>query len=480
MGRQIFRQESLDRLSSPEELDRLFTVVGIRAWLPLAALGLLLVTAIAWSVFGRIPETADGAGVLINPGKVRIVQAPLRFGGQIVDLPVRSGHVVEKGETLAELNQPDLQQQLQQAEDRFLQAQLTDKTQLKLETERMNLERILRQAQIQLIEESIANIQKMTDEMTKTNEKQTEEQRRNLTSNQKETKKLQVSITDKLRGLNRLWETKLVTMDAVIGTESNLAATNLQLTTLDLKLNELEMKSIDNRQYVIQQKSRVGDLRIQLNEVKLKETNSELEISQAQAARKSGLTELWQRIQTLKKYLADEKYVKSEFPGRILELSVQLGQVTSPGARIGAMEVKDSAGAQPQLKTLAYFPLRIGKRIKVGMPALVTPATVERERHGSILGEVTRVSTFPVSAEAAGASVGSPEIVQALMQPGGMIEVEIKLELDPKARSGFRWTSVGPEIEFAAGITAGVRVTLEKRAPITYLFPILKSSMGGQ
>jgi HlyD family secretion protein len=478
MGRQIFRQESLDRLSSPEELDRLFTVVGIRAWIPLAALGFLLVTAIVWSIFGRIPETADGAGVLINPGNVRVLQAPLRFGGQIVDLRVRSGQVVEKGAILAELNQPDLQQQLQQAKDRFLQAQLTDEAQLELETERKSLENILRPAQMELIQKSIANIQEQTGELAKVTEKQTEEQRRNLTRNQQETKDLQVSLTEKLRGVRRLLEAKLATMDGVISAESNLAATNLQLTTLDLKFNELEMKSIDSKQYVIQQKSRVDDLRIQLHEIKLKAANSELEISQAQAARKNGLTELRQRIQTLKKYLADEKYVTSDFPGRILELSVQLGQVTSPGARIGAIEVEDGTGTAPQLKTLAYFPLRIGKRLKVGMPVRVTPATVERERHGSIVGEVTRVSTFPVSAEAAGASIGSPEIVQALMQPGGMIEVEIKLEHDAKTRSGFKWTSVGPELEFGAGITAGVRVTIDERAPITYLFPILRSLEG--
>jgi HlyD family secretion protein len=478
MAKQIFRQESLDRLSSPEELDRLFTVVGIRAWVPLAALGFLLAAAIAWSIFGRIPETADGAGVLINPGNVRVLQAPLRFGGQIVKLHVRSGEVVKKGKKLATLYQPDLEHQLRQAKDRLREAKQTDEKQFALETDRMEKEKILRRDQATLIKESIENLKKLTDEIVTMNEKQIKEQRQELTRNQKETKNLYSGLITKLQDVRRLRENKLVTVDAVLNAESNLVGTNLQLTSLNVKLAELDLKSIDNKQYEIQQKSRAADLEIQLNEIKLKATNSKLEITQAQALRKSGISELKQRIETVENYLEDETYIKSDEPGRILELSVQLGQMTSPGARIGAMEVKESAGAEPQLKALAYFPVRTGKRLKPGMEARVTPATVERERHGSILGTVTRVSPFPMSAAAASASIGSPEIVQALMQPGGMIEVEIELERDPSTASGFHWTSGDPEMEFAAGITAGVRVTMVERAPITYLFPILKS-MGG-
>ena len=45
--------------------------------------------------------------------------------------------------------------------------------------------------------------------------------------------------------------------------------------------------------------------------------------------------------------------------------------------------------------------------------------------------------------------------------------------------SGFKWTSGGPNLKFSAGTTAAVRVTVDERAPITYLFPFLKSIMGG-
>ena len=49
--KQIFREESLERLSSPERLDRLMQIVDRRDWLPLSTLGALVVAAIIWSIF---------------------------------------------------------------------------------------------------------------------------------------------------------------------------------------------------------------------------------------------------------------------------------------------------------------------------------------------------------------------------------------------------------------------------------------------
>jgi hypothetical protein len=63
----IFRKESLERLSSPEQLDQLMQVVSPRSWLPLATLGCLVGLGLAWSIFGRIPVTASGQGILVNP-----------------------------------------------------------------------------------------------------------------------------------------------------------------------------------------------------------------------------------------------------------------------------------------------------------------------------------------------------------------------------------------------------------------------------
>lgn len=63
----IFRKESLERLSSPEQLDQLMQVVSLKSWLPLLSLGSLIALALLWSIVGRIPITATGKGILVHP-----------------------------------------------------------------------------------------------------------------------------------------------------------------------------------------------------------------------------------------------------------------------------------------------------------------------------------------------------------------------------------------------------------------------------
>jgi hypothetical protein len=66
MSTPIFRKTSLERLSSPEQLDELMHVTGPRNWLVMAGLGALLAAVVLWGVFGTIPTTATGEGVLVS------------------------------------------------------------------------------------------------------------------------------------------------------------------------------------------------------------------------------------------------------------------------------------------------------------------------------------------------------------------------------------------------------------------------------
>lgn len=61
----IFREESLERLSSPEQLDQLMRVVTPRSLLPLLAVGSLLGCGLVWSFLGKIPVTTTGKGALV-------------------------------------------------------------------------------------------------------------------------------------------------------------------------------------------------------------------------------------------------------------------------------------------------------------------------------------------------------------------------------------------------------------------------------
>ncbi|MCJ8279057.1 MAG: NHLP bacteriocin system secretion protein, partial [Rivularia sp. ALOHA_DT_140] len=59
------------------------------------------------------------------------------------------------------------------------------------------------------------------------------------------------------------------------------------------------------------------------------------------------------------------------------------------------------------------------------------------------------------------------------------IEAIAKLEIDSKTLSGYKWSSSqGPRLEVSPGTTTTVRVTVEERAPITFVLPILREWSG--
>lgn len=63
----IFRTKSLDRISSPEEIDEYMRVTSPSMWLVLGTVFLLLAAALLWSVTGRIEMTENGQITEIAP-----------------------------------------------------------------------------------------------------------------------------------------------------------------------------------------------------------------------------------------------------------------------------------------------------------------------------------------------------------------------------------------------------------------------------
>jgi hypothetical protein len=131
--------------------------------------------------------------------------------------------------------------------------------------------------------------------------------------------------------------------------------------------------------------------------------------------------------------------------------------------------------ASDRLINVAYFKIGDGKRIQPGMKVTIAPDTVKRERFGDILGSVTSVSPFPVTEQSAGALIGNIELATALISHSGQMQVITELNLDPSTFSGYEWSSAkrSPHQKLSPGTTTSVRVTLEEKAPISFVLPIL-------
>lgn len=98
----IFRKKSLDKLSSPEQLDKMIIINSPMTWLALAGGAFMIFVALLWGIFGRVPITEEGNGILLREGEVNSVYAGTQ--GVVTKVNVSSGDVVKKGDVLYEVS----------------------------------------------------------------------------------------------------------------------------------------------------------------------------------------------------------------------------------------------------------------------------------------------------------------------------------------------------------------------------------------
>ena len=112
------------------------------------------------------------------------------------------------------------------------------------------------------------------------------------------------------------------------------------------------------------------------------------------------------------------------------------------------------------------------------MDIQVTPDSVERERVGSIRGNIKKVSAFPVTLAEAERVIGNRELAEALTSGGYRMQIYADLT-SGDTPSGFEWTSSrGPDLELTAGTTTTARVVIDSRPPITFVLPFLRRASG--
>jgi HlyD family secretion protein len=114
-----FRKESLKKLNTPDDLDRLMPVTDERGWISLMAFGVFIISAIIWGFAGSIPTTINGTGVTTSAGYIKGVFA--FTSGELTEFKVRGGDTIDAGELIAVINQPDLKQTTENASEELIE-----------------------------------------------------------------------------------------------------------------------------------------------------------------------------------------------------------------------------------------------------------------------------------------------------------------------------------------------------------------------
>ncbi|WPL16488.1 multidrug efflux system protein EmrA [Thiorhodovibrio winogradskyi] len=416
MGQEIFRKSALERLSSPEQLDRLVTVVSPKNWLALLTITLLLAAVVAWGILGALPTLVKGNGILISSGgQITTIQAPA--AGTLTEILVDLGQEIEAGQVLARLSQTDAMQRLRSAQGLLeereralaqLQAQFEDELRLK----RANM--MLRRAALQ---DQIDAGAKRGDFL------------RERLANQESMQKRGLASRDEIE----------TTRDELNQVDEKVAQVRTQMATIEAE--ELDL------------------LATQANERRRAE---------------EAIHDAERQIRELEASLAEATVVTASARGILAEIKVNPGARVAEGQSLFALQ----SGGQ-SLELILYIPPQDGKRVKPGMSAQISPATVKQEEFGTIKGAVDWVSDFPASMDGMRAVLGSNELAQTFAPAGPPYVARVALEQDPVSVSGYRWTSrKGANLPLSAGTLCSAEITIERRAPITLVIPLLRELSG--
>jgi HlyD family secretion protein len=413
----VFRQAALDRLASPERLDELMQVTGPKAWLALSALGVLLLTLVGWGILGRINTRVEGQGILMGGDVYEVVP---RWSGRVTTIHVGVGQEVATGQLVAELDQPELRQAIDNAEARIGDLQEEDAYLRTVAERESDMQNTYYSEQTANLERTIAEQESLLELVG-----------------------AQLDREQQLFEQGHMPEAQLITAhEAHNSARTNLAASRAALT-----------------------------------QIRLDELNADFTIQRRLIASEQNIHEAERALDQLENDLTLQSGVYSTYSGRVLEVVVDQGAVVTPGRSL--MKISLIEGDAGSLRAIVFVGGIEAKRVRPDMVAQVAPSTVRPEEFGYMLGQVERVSEFPATPEGMRRVLKNDQLVQQMAAMGTVFEVHVKLTKDPGSTSGYGWTSGrGPAVTILDGTPATARIVIEHRRPVQVVIPALKRLFG--
>ncbi len=470
----IFRQQALEHLSTPEQLDQLLQVTTRKSWLPVLALVGGLVAAVVWSIVGSIPLAVEGEGIIVYPTKLVPLQA--LAAGQITALDVKEQDIVSKGQVLGKISQPELLQRREQEESRLAQLVATDEVLLRLHEERTNLERESVDRDRRRLKRRIETVQTTAEKRKASSDQFFASQQENITELSKETKKLAKDVEAEFAFWVKLFNDQQATEVEVHKAQRDLSDSRIRLADVRLRVHEIELQRIEAERAYQQQMNLVADLQFELAELVIKAAKVNQLWEERKYDSKLRIQEVRDSVDRCQKELEAKGLIISEHSGRISGVAAAVGQIVDMGERLGFIATEAPGD---ELVAAIYYNVGDGKKIDQGMVAHISPTMIPRERWGSMIGTVRSVSGRAVTTERVTHVVGNPEVARRLTATGNKIQVFASIDPDALSKSGYKWTSGrGPDEKITQGTTVSVRITVESRRPITYVIPLLKEWSG--
>lgn len=412
----LFRESTLDRLSTSDRLDQTLAVSSAKGWLALSMLGGMTASVFAWSILGEVSTFVSAPGILLGRGGV-IVDAVSTGTGSLTDVLLAVGDRVEEGSVIAVIVDSEAEEQHRTA------VAVVDEAARGLEALRA-----ARDAENAVRAENVAR-----------------QRRRHET--------MEESARDSVQVAREFLEaTRVFVAEGLV-------------TRIDLDQSQRAFDGAQRELFAILRERE----ELEYDEVRRRH-EQEAEIAEQEAslqAAKHAVSELEARLATHE--------ILAPVAGRVAEIKAAVGAVLNAGAPVLSIRP-----ATESLEALIYVAPVDGKRVVPGMQVLVSPSSARREEYGAIRGRIAEIAAFPASQQGMVAVLQSPDLAEAFSSEGPPYAGRVTLDTDPLTASGLAWTSSrGAGLTVSSGTLVDVEIKLASRPPITLVAPALRQFLDG-
>lgn len=420
-----------------EQLDARLRIVPVRGWLYLVGVFLTLASFVAFACLYHAPLKVEGRGIILTKNRgddPPLLQVTAPAAGRLRAVFVRIGEEVGQGQTLAEIDQSELQDSYDEVD-----AELAN---LLAEDARMNE---LDAIEAGLRAQALAALEQTLEENLERDQRRLERHRK------------------------------------ILQTDRRLLRESL-VSDLEMQKNQSEADAVE---------AAVGASRARLDELKFDQREDQTKREKERAKRAVEIEKARTRLALLAQRLKRDTRVVSPYAGRVIDLMLTEHALVDKGA-VAALLRPDRTG-RPPMEAIVFVPAGLGKKIHKKDLVEVSPDTVRRQEHGFVRGVVTETSEIPATEAAMLAELKHKNLVSSFAgQYSGqvLLFVHVDLDEDPTARDAggevvgglknpLKWSSAsGATQEVSNGTLCSAAIVVEWRPLIALAFPWVKDLIG--
>ena len=428
----IFREKSMEELSSPEQLDRGIRLTSPKHFLFIISFVIIFATLMVWGFYGTIPKKYKGMGMIMSSSGTVSVQSTI--SGILSDVAIEKGDYVYPGSVIARINSQETIEEITRLEEKL--ADLTGNVDIRYGSE---------------IKKQVLEIEKKRKEIE--------------------------ILNDKINGYKSVMASyahEVTTLDEKVASNKILlehgAISKEAYDRTLIERNDAKI-SLDDYTSTYQQaleQQNIIQLELEQLEIGIDTLENDLYNNEDIMAITKEIDKLVSRL--------DKTKIVANVEGEVMRVNATENHVVQVGQEVATLIEKGSNVNNGTV--IFYLSINEGKALIPGMEVKIYPTIYNRQEYGHMKGIISEVSDYAVSTGEIEKHLGSPELVNQLAQSGALIQVESNIIRDENSLSGYYWSSKkGQNVYIDEGTMCEVSVVIEENKPISLVIPILKEKL---